>query len=243
LARNVTLGQLKADVMDQADIAGSTARNSPTLLTRLINQSIQHFREKLSIEGAQHYLVSTSGTLSAGTTSPYAFYVLDLSAVSPSIVRCFGVDITVQNDVIPLTHVPFASRNDYGGTDAQGIPAAWAVLNTAKLAILPGSGSAYPYVVWYLPVLADLSADADTFNGVAGWEDFIVWDVVTKLIVRDQYPQAFQMALAKRDEMFADILRSATRVSAQGGLHVGRDVLAERLRGLGNSRRRLLPPP
>ena len=108
---------------------------------------------------------------------------------------------------------------------------------------MPPPNSAYTAVVWYLPVLADLTSDSDTFNGVAGWEEFIVWDVVTKLIVRDQYPQAFQMALAKRDEMFADILKSATRIAGGGGLYVGRDVLGERLGGLSAARRRSLPSP
>ncbi len=241
MARNASLGQIKADIIDQADIFGSSARHSPTLLTRLINQSIQHFREKLSIDGAQHYLTYTPGLLEGGATAPFPFYVLDLSQVSPSIVRCFGVDITVGSETHHLTHVPFSSRNDYGGINYTGVPQAWAVIQTAQLAILPAASSTYAYVVWYLPVLADLSADADVFNGVAGWEEFIVWDVVTKLIVRDQYPAAFQMALAKRDEMFSDILRSATKVSGQGGQFIGRDTLGERLGGIRRMGR--LPPP
>ena len=241
MSRNVTLSQLKYDVSEQADITGASARHSPTLLTRLINQSIQHFREKVSSWGAQHYLTNTAGLLTPGATAPFPFYVLDLSLVSPSIVRCFGVDITVNADTHSLSHVPFSARNDYGGIRHTGIPQAWAIIQTAQLAILPAASSAYAYVVWYLPVLADLADDTDVFNGVAGWEEFIVWDVVTKLIVRDQYPQAFQMALAKRDEMFGDIVKSVSRVSGESSLYIGRDTMGARL--VGASRVGRLPPP
>jgi inosine-uridine nucleoside N-ribohydrolase len=76
---------------------------------------------------------------------------------------------------------------------------------------------------------------------VEGWEDFVVWDVVTKLIVREQYPQAFQMATQKAAEVFADVLRAATKVSSAGGAVVGRDSMGQRLLSVGP--RRLLPPP
>lgn len=243
MARTVTLSQLRTDIRNQADIVGESARHSDTLLLRLINQSIQYFRRKLSIEGAQHYLTNAAGLLGSGTTSPFPFYVLNISAFNPGVVRVFGVDITVQSSVYSLTHVPFTSRNDYGNTNTTGTPVAWTILQTAKLAILPASDQPYPYNVWYLPVLADLEEDADEFDGVEGWEEFIVWDVTTKLIMRDQYPAAFQMAVEKRNEMLQDIISSAKKVTGSGGQFIGRDVLAERLNGLGATRRRILPPP
>jgi hypothetical protein len=237
------LSQLLSDIRDQADIQGATARHAATLLTRLANQSHRHLRRRLSIDGAQHYLTSTDATLGTGTTSPYPFYVLDLTHVSPSIVQCFGVHVTIQNEVLPLNQVPFTSITDYGGTNTSGVPRAWAALNTAKLAILPAPGSPYPYVVWYLPVVADLVNDSDVLAVVEGGDEFIVWDCVARLIMRDQYPQAFQMALQMRDEKYREVLSSAKKVTGAGGMFIGRDVLAERLSGLGSSRRRVLPPP
>jgi len=244
VSRTVTLLQLRTDIAAQADIVGGTARYTTAILNRFINQSIQRFREKLSSEGAQHYLVSTNGTLGIGATSPYPFYVLDLSAVSPSIVRTYGVDVTLNGNIIKsISHVPFASRTDYGGSVVTGEPRAWAHINTRKLAILPAPNHAYPYVAWYLPVLADLSADGDTFDGVAGWEDFIVWDVVARLIVRDQYMTAFQTASAYKNELWADILRNATRVTSAGGATVARDSMGDRGAFDNWRRNRHLPPP
>lgn len=229
MARNVTLAQLRADVSDQADkVIGSSARHVPTMVNRLINQSINRFRERLSSEGAQHYLVSTTGSLTAGATSPWPFGELDLTAVSPSIVRVYGVDITVNGESRTLDHVPFNARCDYGGGNTTGVPTAWANYNTAKLAILPPPDSTYTYVVWYLPVATDLSADSDTFDGIAGWEEYIKWDVVANLATRDTDTVAKQLIENDKAQIWQDILRNATRVTSAGGAVVGRDSMGRR---------------
>lgn len=244
MSRNVTLLQLRTDIATQADIVGGTARYSTATLNRFINQSIQRFREKLSSEGATHFLTNASGTLTAGAVAPFPFGIIDLTAVNPSVVRTFGVDIQLTSGVVTtLSHAPFQSRSDYGGPIITGEPRAWAHFNTRKIGIFPAPSQSYPYTVWYLPVLADLALDADVWDGVAGWEDFIVWDVVCRLIIRDQYMTAYQTATGYRQELWADILRNATRVSSAGGAVLGRDSMGDR--GMMDSwrRNRTLPPP
>ena len=241
MSRNATLGQIREDVRYYADIQSSEVRHADTSLNRLINQAIQRFREKLSIEGAQHYLTSTTGTLTAGAASPYAFTSLDLSGVSPSVVRTIGVDLTLNNAVRSLLHVPFDARNDYGGPQRSGIPQAWAHYGTRKIAILPPSDSTYTYTVWYLPVLADLEDDADTFDGVVGWEEFLVWDVVRRIIVRDKDQGAYVIANDYANNLLTDILRTATKVTNAGGAVIGRDTFGERYRSF--SRSQSLPDP
>lgn len=221
MSRNSTLARLRADVENQADIVGAASRYPPTLINRLINQSIQRFRERISNEGLTHYLTATSGTLSSGATSPYSFQVLDLTGVSPGVVRTMGVDITVNGEVVSLEHRPFEERAQYGTQTGQ--PVAWAHFQTAKIAILPPPDGSYAYTVWYLPVLTDLSSDTDTFDGVAGWEDYVVWDTVCRLVTRDTYKDAYVQANQIRTELFADIVRSATKVSSAGGQHRARD--------------------
>src|SRR5687767_13399333 len=166
MARTKTLAELRSLVANQADIVGASARYTATLLNGLINQSIQRFRERISIEteGAR-YLTATSGTLSVGATSPYPFQVLDLSGVSPGLVRTFGVDIIVNGQVITLQQRPFHERALFG--TQPGVPVAWAHFQTDKIAILPAPQTAYSYTVWYLPLLSDLTTDAATFDGVA----------------------------------------------------------------------------
>lgn len=233
MARNATLAVIRRDVQNQADTAGLTTRHPDALIDRLINQSIQRFRERITIEGAQHYLTNTTGLFTAGATSPFPFFVMDLSAAAPAIVRIHHVTIDVAGRHKTLVHVPFREYTKWSGADVTGEPIAWANYQTTGLAIMPAPDQAYAWNVWYLPVLDDLEDDTDEFNGVAGWEDFIVWDVVCRLIVRDQYPQAYAMAENSKQEIWRDIVRAATKVTLAGGHTVGRDSFGERLHVMG----------
>jgi hypothetical protein len=229
MSRTVTLSQLEDDVRFQADLIGATVRHTSAQVRRLINQSIQAFREDISNDGNTHYLVPYSGTLTVGATSPFSFLSLDLSAISPAIVRTYMFEVTKDGAVHSLEHRPFTEHNVWSGPSVTGFPRNWAHYQTAKLAIQPAPDATYAYTLWYLPVLADLSADASTFDGVAGWEEWIVWDVVCRLLIRDQQSAAFGTAKVYRDDTWARIKRQATRVSQAGGAVVGRDTLRGRV--------------
>jgi hypothetical protein len=224
--RTVTLAQLRQDISNQADIAGLTTRHGATLLNRLANQSIQRFREKLSNEGARHFLTVATGTMVSGATSGFPFYSLNAGSLASGIVRIFGVDVKTQDGSWKrLEHTTFEDRASYGGGHpaSVGEPRVWAEYQTTKLAILPPPDRNTDFVVWYLPVLNDLQSDSATFDGVSGWEDFVTWDVVCRIIVRDQNPEAYSMAVTYKNEIWQDILRNATRVTGAGGAVVGRD--------------------
>ena len=238
--RTVTLAQLRQDVSNQADIAGLTQRHGATLLTRFINQGIQRFRERLSGEGARHFLAVATGTLQTGATSGFPFRQLDAGAVASGIVRVYGLDIKTQGgEWKRLEHTTFEDRASYGGPISIGEPSVWAEYQTTKLAILPCPDRPFDYLLWYLPVANDLSADADTFDGVAGWEDYVVWDVVLRMMVRDQFPGPYQIAVTFKDEVWRDIVRSATKVTTAGGATIGRDSMGNRMVGRAS---RVLPP-
>jgi hypothetical protein len=220
MARTVTLLQLRNDIRWQSDNVGFTARHSDADITRAINQSIQRFRLMLSQHGDRKFLVANTGTLTAGATSPYPFGVLNTSAWNPQIVRLFGFDITVQGRVIPLELVPFDMRNDFQraetGTSANSPPVALAQFGSESYAILPASDGAYAYTAWYLPVLADLANDADTFDGVAGWEEWVKWDCVQKLNSRDTNAKAYQIAQSEQVQVWGVI--AAACPTKQGGV-------------------------
>jgi hypothetical protein len=241
VSRAATLSQLRTDVQNQADIAGLTVRHTPALLNRLINQSIQRFRGKLSEEGVQHYLTNTTGLFGPGATSPYPFHALDLSAAAPAVVRVFSVWIDTPGETKELIHVPFRFVTKLCGPNVTGEPEAWANYQTTGLAIMPAPSGQYSYNVWHLPKLADLADDADTFDGVAGWEDYIVWDVVCRILVRDQNPMAYQLAESTKREIWSDILSSARRVTSAGGSVIGRDSFGEKLHTFGGGAYRRLP--
>jgi hypothetical protein len=239
VSRLVTLGQLKADVANQVDITGATARHTPTLLTRQINQSITRLRERMSSEGSTVYLQSAYGTLTAGVASLFPFGLLDLSSSPTMLVKVFGLDVTISSEPRRLTPVPFDERTAYGSSI--GEPVAWSEWGRTHLAVLPAPREAYPYTLWYLPAIAPLVNDADQWDGVAGWEEYVTWDVVCRVLVRDQTGKAYGMAVSARNEVWQDVLRSASRVRGPVAQSVSRDAFGERIYGM--SARRTLPDP
>jgi hypothetical protein len=210
------------------------------MINRYLNQAIQRFRGKVSTEGSPRYLVSTTGTLTAGATSPYPFSLLDLSSADPGIVKIYGVDITINTTIYSLEGVPFERRAAYGSQAST--PQAWAQYATDSIVILPPPLSAYTYVVWYLPVIDDLVNDSDTWDGVAGWEQWLTWDVVARLIIRDQTSAAFGMAMTYRNEIMDDIVKSARHPNNTAARAIASDRFGRRLYGEGNSYCRRLPP-
>lgn len=243
MARNVTVAQLTTDICSAVDVALSTeGRYQQALFTRRINQSVQRLREKLSNEGVQHYLTHAAGTLTPGATSPHSFAVLDLSALSPALVRVYGLDVKVGGLSQTVCQVDLSDARDrYGGPDATGVPSGWANYGTDRLALFPPPREALPYVVYYLPVLPDLVSTSDTWNGVAGWEDYVLYDVAIQLLGRDNYATQFTLLSGLKAEAWQDVLRNATRVTSAGGAHVGRDSFGARVSGQGRAPR--LPRP
>lgn len=230
---------MKADVANQVDITGATARHTPTLLARLINQSITRLRERMSSEGSTVHLESTYGTLTAGVASLFPFGLLDLSASPTTLVKVYGLDVTISSEVRRLTAVPFEEHSSYGSS--VGEPTAWSEWGRTRLAIFPAPRDAYPYTLWYLPSIDPLVNDSDVWDGVAGWEEFVSWDVVCRVLVRDQTGKAYAMAVSARNEIWQDVLRSASRIQGPVTHSVSRDAFGERIYGL--SARRTLPDP
>ncbi len=239
MTRSVTVTQLLDDIKDQADTLGTDLRHDPTRMLRKVNQSHQRFRELVTKEGLNLFLTPSSGTLTPGVESPYGFRTLSLSSVT-DLVRPVGLDITVNGLVTTLYSIPFEHRNSYGGGTSTSVPEAWAQYNLTSLAILPAPDIAYPYTLWYLPRPNDLTMN-DSLDGVAGWEDWIMWDVVCRLLVRDQGSQALAIAQQERQAVQLDIMKNAQLVNRGGPKSIGRDTFGQR--HIGRSRGKLLPPP
>lgn len=230
MARTRTLAQLQADLVYLADVQSLTVRHDVANQTRALNQAIQRFRTKLSAEGIAHYLVPATKTLTVGATSPYPFTVLDLSAESPAVVCVYQVHVTVNNRVYPLEGVQFTEVTRYQDTIrgiAPGVPVAFASQQTDKVVLMPPPDSAYQAVIWYLPVLPDLVNAGDTFNGIAGWEDWVVYQAAITYGVRDRDSTQFSLLSAERDRIWADIIKAASQVNRAASTR-RRDTVGER---------------
>lgn len=55
--------------------------------------------------------------------------------------------------------------------------------NTLKFYPVP---SAQSFDVYYIPVLATLALDTDTMDGVCGFEEWVIWDVAIKALMKEE---------------------------------------------------------
>lgn len=220
MARTRTLSELRSDARWQADIEGLTVRYTDARITRALNQSIQEFREALSDAGDPYYLTQSTGSLTVGATSPYPFGALTVSALSPALLRVYGLDIKVGDRWVNLEPISFEQRNQFqpgwlSGSTTTGQPCAFFMFNATQVAYSPAADRAYEYILYYLPVPTDLSADGDTLDGVAGWEEWVVFNAVSKLHTRDSYLQQAAQIDAERSRLMQGILsRSRKRQHA-----------------------------
>lgn len=228
MARTRTLGELAADVRYLADIEGATARHPDANLYRLINESWQSLRELCTANGHRLYLTSTTGTLTAGATSGASFGSLPLPA---SCVRVFALDVVDSNgDRHSLDPIDFSQRNEFQDIwngPSTGLPRFFHIYNIGTeatttvtqgtLALLPAPDAEYSYTLWYLPSWTDLTNTSHVFNGVAGWEEWVLWDVVLKICARDNDMQATAaIATQERGKAEQQILAAANHVQRAG---------------------------
>lgn len=206
MARTRTLTQLRSDVRVIADVEGETDRHPDAMLTRWINQSIQAFRLMVSTAGSPYYITTTAAADTVSGTASYA--------LPSDFVEAYGVDLTVNGYTVALPQYEFAERADYtrSAQDSDSMPAYWRVQGS-NLVMIPTPDGAYSYQLHYLPTGTDLSADADTFDGIAGWEDWIVYDVALKVLTRDDEDEQAAKVASLLQKRTTEIMRHAGRRS------------------------------
>ena len=223
MARSRTIAELEEAVRWQADIEEAELRHTSEKVRHAINQSIQRFREKISDNGSPYFLTSHSGQIPAGAAKDingqeFAWGALDITGIQPGVVRIYGLDLSLNSINFELKAVTFKERNNYQTRyTLQQVPIAFFNYNENMLGIVPVPDKGYTYTLWYLPELPILMDDGDTFNpGVPGAEEWVVWDVLIKLLTRDNYPRLLNVAQATRDDLWRDIIHRANKHQRSG---------------------------
>ena len=234
MARSVTLAALLATVRRRSDTQAQLLRHPDADVILDINDSWQQLREKVSEAGSGLYLVPTPiASLTPGMATATALGLAGVAtnatfgtAAMPSkCARVFGFDLYVTStDVRALRPVSFADRTIWTNTlgQALGTPQGFAVLNVGTestttvtpglLALFPAPDKAYQYVLWYVPSWTNITNTTYVFDGIAGWDEWVAWDVTLKVRSRDGDLQGqAQIAMAERDRVWRDTILPACR--------------------------------
>ncbi len=227
MARPVTIKELEASVRWQADYQRALLRHTSDDVRLAINNSLQRFREIISDEGYTYFLKIHNGNLPAGLAKDpdngrdRAWGELDISSFEPEVVRVYGIDVKINNWWNRLTAASLLERNDYQTRgDNSRYPVAFFMYDETKIGILPPSREEYEFNLLYLPLLPPLLNDEDVFNpAVPAGDEWVIWDVMLKLIVRDNYPSQYGIVQSKLAELMKDILNKAGKLQISQPLH------------------------
>lgn len=160
--RTRTLANLRADVRDRADMPNAGFISDATL-NEYINESIATLYGMLvGARGQDYYEKSASFTTVAGQS------LYDFASMSPSVTD-FGqlISVEITDGTLKRNLKPFM-RKEHGRWSEYGIPAG------------------YPVTIYYIPAPARLSADGDVFDGIMGWEEWVVLDATIKALGKEE---------------------------------------------------------
>jgi hypothetical protein len=171
MASNVTLLSLRTDVRDRADMKHSTFCTD-TEINGYINSAIKELYDKL-VEATEDYFITSDTIATDGTTDTYA--------LPADFYKMNGVDYSVNGIDQPMERFVFEDRHKY--IYNTNIVRYRIINNNIVFKPVP---SAQTITIWYTPVYTSLSNDNDTFDGINGWEDFVICDAAIKCLMKEE---------------------------------------------------------
>jgi len=182
MGSSVTLAQLKARARQRADQVNSGFVQDDELAT-YINISAKKLYDLLIAAYGEDYYIADPFIITADGTN-------DTYDLPDDYYKMLGVDEDKGGgSFFTLKPFMFQERNQYREPyfaysnfiasfkyKIQG--------NQIKFIPIPPANSIFK--LWYSPVMTNLTNDTDQFDGVNGWEEFIVLDAAIKMMLKEE---------------------------------------------------------
>jgi hypothetical protein len=184
----------RADIVDGG--TDVTQRHPSSEINRYINQAIQAYVRLVSDCGCMLYIrQKTAATSTSATVDSENWAPRDYLAMPDDMFHLKGIDISSGGATVAMQPFELADRNDFraqfifanGGI---GMPVYYQLgggnnAGSRVAKIIPSADAVYQCVIWYIPILADLADDTDTFDGIAGYEEWVVNRAALDCLARD----------------------------------------------------------
>ena len=200
MPRNVTLLDLRTRVRQRANMENSTFVTDSEV-SSLVNEGIAGLYNLLvQARGQEYYAANTSIATVANQSVydlPAEFYqLLDITALISSetykLKRYQMADIAALSHpgvTSPSTLPKYRIRGEFNTTT-----------NVVHLQILPIPDQVYTISVYYVPAPVLLSADSDTCDGIAGFEEWVVLDAAIRCLQKEESDVSFLAAEREKVE-------------------------------------------
>ena len=198
MAKLVTLANLKLRCREAADMIHSQFVTDPELI-RYINSSAQELYDILVLAYGEDYYVSNT---------PYEFISDGTPKDLPAdFYKAVGVDALIGGgNYITLKPFEFTERNRFNGPTNLLInnnsPLRYKIQGN-KITWAPGTSGNNNIRVWYIPVMTELAIDADTLDGVNGYEELVIIDTAIKMKTKQE--DDVSVLMARKQELLRRI--------------------------------------
>jgi hypothetical protein len=173
MSLSVTLADLIARVRSLADMENSTFVDNADELTVWINEAYSELYDILVAKGVEYYVTSTSLSLDGSSNTV---------ALPADFYKLVGVDYTLGGRSLPMQKFIFQDRHKYQDNSSV---IRYRLVGNSSLMFAP-TPSAQSVTLWYVPAITKLDDDADTLDGVNGWEEYIVVDAAMKCLIKEE---------------------------------------------------------
>lgn len=221
MARGRELQDLRADAYKRSDNEGTDGvggRHPSADVTRYVNQGGAELWDLLiEARGPEYFQADPADEIAtlASTTSyelSDTFYLL----IGVRLDGNFGAPL------VPFTSQEEPSLRMQGRSI--GLPTHYQLRRTAdginSITVLPAHRAGLTLVVDYVPAYVDLVADADSFDGINGWEEYVVCFAARCMAVKDE---EWQLASALDADM-ARLKQRILKLAPRRNMHRARRV-------------------
>lgn len=197
----VTLQALRTLAQQRANFENSQFITDAEWNSYINNSQKELYDLLIGAYGEDYFAASPVTFQTDGVTAFYDLPDGTLYSNAPAFYKLLGVDLILapgQNgSAITIKPFQFSERNRYTVPNFQSF---YGVTNLRyrifgnQLWLNPIPSAGQSIQLWYLPAPPNMTNDSDTFNAVAGWEEYIVVDSAIKAKDKEQADTSVLMA-------------------------------------------------
>lgn len=174
MAKAVTLLVVRTAVRQMADMVGSTFC-SDTEIDGYINRAYGELYDLLVEKFGEEFNLSTSTSATVADQNDYA--------LPATFYKLRGIDLSEGTDYVSLRRFALAERNTRKNGSNRDIRYA---LAGANVRLIPAPPAGRTIRFWFVPAYTTLTVDADTFDGINGWEEYVIVDAAIRCLQKEE---------------------------------------------------------
>lgn len=179
MAQTRTRSEIRDAIRLRADQVNSTFWTDTNINDEIDRSAKRLYNFLIRTYGDEYYVSSATDTTVSGTQD---------YALPADFYKLLGVELQQgggSNDYFSLPKFSFAERNTKRRSNAALYNYMYR-LHGSNVKLIPPPAGGLTLQLWYVPVLADFVDDTSTIDTISGFEEWLVLDVVEKILTAEE---------------------------------------------------------